>query len=159
MWKLITILSQFYYFVTASIFYKEGPTYLCTDPATFQDYYTTSPNTTIFSYNDWTPTTYAYCSPYHSYYTAVCNTIPSTAKTYPELTQRRKGKGKRALSPRLYNRMLPNTTGQYTSTFYHPWVKYDQLCLTFQQPKKKMYKMKMYNRTRMYRNDINMYKN
>jgi hypothetical protein len=149
MWKLITILSQFYYYVTATLFYKEGPTYLCTDPTTFQDYYTTSSNTTIFSYNEWTPVTYGYCSPYHSYYTAVCSTIPSSSATYPELTRRRKGK--RMLSPRLSNRMLPNQTGQYTSKFYQPWVKYDQLCLAFQQPKRKFYK-----RFRMYKNYTNL---
>lgn len=146
MWKLITILSHFYYFVTATLFYKNTPTYLCTDPVTLQDYYTNYTKPTVFLYNDWTLTTDNYCSPYHSYYSAVCKTIPYKAVVYPVIYKRRKGK--RVLSPHLYNRMLPNQTGQYTSTIYQPWVKYDQLCIAFTPPtiKKRVYNQTYYKR-------------
>jgi hypothetical protein len=137
MWKLITILSHFYSFVTATLFYKNAPTYLCTDPVTFQDYYTNYTTPTVFLYNEWNATTDNFCSPYHSYYSAVCSSIPSKSIVLPTIYKRRKGK--RVLSRRLYNRMLPNQTGQYTSRYYQPWVKYDQLCLSFTPIKKRMY--------------------
>ena len=97
-------------------------TYLCTD-IHFNDYYT---NESIIS--NWTELD-GRCLPYYSYYSAICNpsiTIPHAITKYPMLLQRRKYKRQ----IRFQNRMVPQKPGQYKSVQHHPYVIYDQLCIT-----------------------------